>query len=206
MPEVFVSTDAKQNDELPQVKVPCSLPEVEKGGVFSAFKAYPQNIRFETKDKDEKIILMLRQHPIVNIPWIFISVLIFLCPSILRMIGFFEFLPENYQHILTLVFLLVSFTYAMEGFFSWYFNVFFITTKRVMDVDFYNLINRKVTDAELKNIQDVTYMTNGAIGTVFNFGDVVVQTASEIPELIFQNVPSPERVANVLDDLRKPNN
>lgn len=203
MPDFFVSSNNKE-DEMPHVKVPHGLPEIEKGGVFSAFKAYPQNIGFETKDKDEKIILMLRQHPIVNIPWIVVSILIFLCPPILRMIGFFDLLPVSYQHIATLVFWLVAFTYALEGFFGWYFNVFFITTKRVMDVDFYNLINRKVTDAELKNIQDVTYMTKGAIGTVFNFGDVMVQTASEIPELIFQNVPSPEKVANVLDDLRKP--
>ena len=205
MPEVFVSSNEKENDELPQIKVPHGLPEIDKGGVFSAFKAYPHNIRFETKDNDEKIILMLRQHPIVNIPWIIISILIFFCPSLLKIIGFYNLLPVSYQHIATLVFWLVAFTYAIEGFFGWYFNVFFITTKRVMDVDFYNLINRKVTDAELKNIQDVTYLTKGAIGTVFNFGDVMVQTASEIPELIFVNVPSPERVANVLDDLRKPN-
>lgn len=207
MTELFHSPDTQniQSQEKPmEEKSPCEIPEVEKGGMFSAFKAYPRSVSFETRDKDEKIILMLRQHPIVNLPWVLISVLLFLAPSILERIGLFAVFPEGYPSVIKLIFWLVTFTYAIEGFYNWYFNVFFVTTKRVMDVDFDNLINRKVTDAELKNIQDVTYMTSGAIGTVFNFGDVVVQTASEIPELIFQRVPSPERVANALDDLRKP--
>ncbi len=204
MPEVFHSSQSETQKKTAVDKSPCEVPEVEKGGMFSAFKAYPKNVSFEIKDKDEKIVLMLRQHPIVNIPWIFISILLFLCPSILSRIGVFDLLPTGYPFIIRLVFWMVTFTYAIEGFYKWYFNVFFITTKRIMDVDFFNLVVRKVTDAELKNIQDVTYMTNGAIGTVFNFGNVVVQTASEIPELIFERVPSPERVANALDDLRKP--
>ena len=204
MPEVFSSSDNKTRKKPAINKSPCDIPEIEKGGIFSAFKAYPKNVSFETKDKDEKVILMLRQHPIVNTTWIFVSVLLFLCPSFLNRVGVFALLPDGYSLVIRLIFWLVTFTYAIEGFFKWYFNVFFITTKRIMDVDFYNLVNKKVTDAELKNIQDVTYMTNGAIGTIFNFGDVVVQTASEITELTFERVPSPERVADALDDLRKP--
>ncbi len=199
MPDVFTSP---QN--LPQHKVPYGLPQEKKGGIFSAFRAYPENITFENKDKEEKIILMLRQHPIINLVWIVVSAVIFLCPFVLQTIGFFSMFPPGYRLVIQMVFILISFVYAIEGFYKWYFNVFFITNKRVMDVDFYNIINRKVTDAELKNIQDVTYMTSGAIGTVFKFGNVLVQTASEIPELIFLRVPDPEKVANVLDDLRKP--
>jgi uncharacterized membrane protein YdbT with pleckstrin-like domain len=181
------------------------LSEVHQDGsqkMFAAFNLYPRNVNFETKDKEEKIILMLRQHPIVNLGWILMAVLLFFTPFILERLGVLTYLPSGYPLIVKMVFFLVTFIYAVEGFFRWYFNVFFITTKRVMDVDFFNLIDRKVTFAEIGNIQDVTYMTSGAIGTVFNFGNVLIQTASEIPELIFERVPSPERVANVLDDLR----
>jgi hypothetical protein len=91
----------------------------------------------------------------------------------------------------------------MEGFFSWYFNVFFVTNRRIIDVDFFNMVNKRVSDAEIEKIQDVTYSTSGPIGTIFNFGNVLIQTAAEMQELSFERVPNPEKVADILDDLRK---
>jgi hypothetical protein len=40
------------------------------------------------------------------------------------------------------------------------------------------------------------------VGTIFNYGSVLIQTASETQELAFERVPDPEKVADVLDDLR----
>jgi uncharacterized membrane protein YdbT with pleckstrin-like domain len=146
---------------------------------------------------------MLRQHPITNLGWIILSIILFLVPGILETTGLLNFLPSGYPLIIRLAWYLVTFAYAMEGFFGWYFNVFFITTRRIIDVDFFNLINKRVSDAEIDKIQDVTYSTSGPIGTIFNFGSVLIQTASEQQELSFERVPNPEKVADVLDDLRK---
>ncbi len=40
---------------------------------------------------------------------------------------------------------------------------------------------------------------------LFNFGDVFIQTASEVSEFDFLAVPNPEKVVKILDDLM-PNN
>lgn len=202
MPEIFVSSENTAKDVKTSVKKPAASGEIEKGGPFAAFRYYPKNIDFETKDKEEKIILLLRQHPIVNLGWIILSVILFLCPSFIQGTGILSLLPSGYPLIIKMVWYLGTFAYAMEGFFGWYFNVFLVTNRRIIDVDFFNLINKRVSDAEIEKIQDVTYATGGVVGTIFNYGSVLIQTASETQELAFERVPDPEKVADVLDDLR----
>ena len=85
---------------------------------------------------------------------------------------------------------------------DWYFNVYFVTTKRIIDVDFYNLIDKRVSDAEIDKIQDVSYTTGGVIRTMFNYGDVFIQTAAEVSEFDFMAVPRPEKGAKIIDDLK----
>ena len=57
-------------------------------------------------------------------------------------------------------------------------------------------------DANIDKIQDVTYKMGGVIRTLFNYGDVMIQTASEVPNFDFLAVPYPDKVAKVLQDLR----
>ena len=187
MPDVFTSTNP------PEQKSSHSR--------FSAFNLYPTDIGFETKDENEKIILMLRQHPIINVKWIAITLLLLIGPTILNALGVFSLLPVGFPLVITMAWYLVTSAYAIEGFLNWYFNVYFVTTEGVIDVDFFNLINKRVSDAELDKIQDVSYTTGGVLGTMLNFGNVQIQTAAEISEFVFESVPNPEKVAKILDDL-----
>jgi hypothetical protein len=168
--------------------------------LFSSFNLYPTDIDFETKGSDEKIILMLRQHPIINVKWIVISLLLLTGPTILSLLGIFSVLPAGFPLVITLTWYLLTSAYAIEGFLSWYFNVYFITTSRIVDIVFYNLINKKVSDAEVTKIQDVSYTSNGFLGAMFNFGNIFIQTAAEVPKFKFGSVPNPEKVAKILDD------
>ena len=192
MPDIFVSPSAEPQE-----------PIVDHShNKLSSFCLYPHGIGFETKDDKEKIILMLRQHPIVNVKWILITLLLLTGPTLLTIFGVFSFLPTGFPLVITLAWYLVTMAYAIEGFLDWYFNVYFITTARVVDVDFYNLINKRVSNAEIEMIQDVSYTTGGVLRTMLNYGDVFIQTAAEVSEFDFFAVPSPEKVAKILDDLR----
>jgi membrane protein YdbS with pleckstrin-like domain len=42
----------------------------------------------------------------------------------------------------------------------------------------------------------------GVIRTIFNYGDVLIQTASEVPRIEFQAVSRPDKVAKILRELR----
>ena len=187
MPDVFVSPDDHGQ-------------AASSRNLFSAFNLYPADIDFETKGDDEKVILMLRQHPIVNVKWIIVTLLLLTGPTILSILGVFSLLPVGFPLVITLTWYLLTSAYAIEGFLGWYFDVYFITTIRIVDIVFYNFINKKASDAEVTKIQNVSYTSNGFLGAMFNFGNVFIQTAAEVQEFKFSSVPNPEKIAKILDD------
>lgn len=210
MPDVFVSsnkpTEKPGIDNLSKEKIfdndPINKRSRHGRHHFSSYNFRPEHIDFETKDSDEEIILMLRQHPIINLKWIVITAILLVCLSLVEKTNVFSLLPSGYPLIIKMAWYLATYIYAVEGFFHWYFNVYFITKRRVIDVDFFNIISKRVTDAEIDKIQDVTYTNSGAIGTVFNYGEISIQTSGEAREIAFENVPHPDKVADILDDLR----
>lgn len=208
MPDVFISDPKKEetsappiaNEDLKSDAARFGLPE-HSSRVLSAFSFYPNHVDFESREKEEKVILLLRQHPIVNLKWIVIVVLMIFAPSVVAYLNVLSTLPAGLSLVITLSWYLFTMAYALENFLDWYFNVYFVTNRRIVDIDFYNLIDKKVSDAEIDRIQDVNYTTFGVPRMLFNFGDVFIQTASEVSEFDFLAVPNPEKVVKILDDL-----
>jgi membrane protein YdbS with pleckstrin-like domain len=172
---------------------------------LAAYALYPdpERLDFETRNEAEKVVLFLRQHPIVNLKWIVVSILLALAPLVLFVFPLLAFMPENFQFIAVLIWYQVVLAYVLENFLDWFFNINIVTTERVIDFDFNNLIYKRVSDAELDRIQDVTYTTGGVLRTFLNYGDVFIQTAAEVSEFDFLAVPNPDRVAQIINELRE---
>jgi hypothetical protein len=168
---------------------------------LTSFLVQPKLFKFEEQDLDEEILLVLRPHWFTNISWILTTILLLILPVFLlpSIAGF----AANYRFITTLFYFLLVFIFAFEKFLSWYFNVFIITDERVIDIDFNNLIVKKFSEAKISMIQDVTSKVVGLFPTMFNYGGVLIQTAAEITEITFENVPNPEKVIKVLQQLRQ---
>lgn len=169
---------------------------------LGSFLFCPKDVSFETLESDEKVILLLRKHLITNVPWIFIFLLLILVPPVFGGNEIFSSVPDNFKFIFMLIWYLIAFAYFIESFLTWFFNVYIVTDERIIDIDFFNLIYKEVSDANIDKIQDVTYKMGGVVRTVFNYGDVMIQTASEVPNFEFLAVPQPDRVAKVLQELR----
>lgn len=200
MPDIFLSPDKKVPETEPQK----AKYEGHGHSPLSSFCLYPDNINFETQEKDEKIILLLRQHPIVNVKWILISILMIFLPSVIKLFGAFDLFPQGFALVVSLSWYLITMAYVLESFLSWYFNVYFVTDRRIIDVDFFNIIYKQVSDAQLDKIQDLTYNMGGVIRTIFNYGNVFIQTAGEVNEFEFSAVPYPDKVAKIVQDLMTP--
>lgn len=170
---------------------------------FSSFLAHPKVFSFKERDDQEKIILVLRPHWFTNIGWILISLLMVLIPIFFPIFDVLNNFPGNYHFISVTFWYLITFIFAFQKFLSWYFNVFIITDERVIDIDFNNLLVKKFSEAKIDRIQDVTSKVIGLFPTMFNYGLVIIQTAAEIPEIIFENVPNPEKIIKVLQQLRQ---
>jgi len=169
---------------------------------IASFAFLPKDVDFETRDKGEKVVLLLRRHPITNLRWIFLTILMFLAPLLLTSFPIIDFLPSNFRFVAVLGWYMITFAFAFENFLDWFFNVDMITDERIVDIDFVNLIYKEISDANIDKIQDVTVKVGGVIPTMFDYGDVYIQTASEKPRFEFLSIPKPEDVAKILQELR----
>lgn len=177
---------------------------------WSAYSENPQEMSFETQASGEKVILLLRRHFATNIPWIFLVLVLSITPFLVMSI-FQIIFPEwmmkeiNSWFVWMLwVWYLVLFGFTFTRFLWWYFNIYLLTNERIIDIDFVGLLYKRVSDAHLSKIQDVTYHVGGIVGIFFHYGDVFIQTAAEEREFDFHAVPSPDMVAaQISDQVRK---
>jgi hypothetical protein len=169
---------------------------------LSSFRFYPAHADFLNKDPEEKVILLLRKHPITNLGWISISFLMIIAPAFITILPFFTAMPVGFQIVSVLCWYLIATAFAFEKFLGWFYHVNIITDERIFDIDFLHLTYREITDADIDQIQDVTVEVGGTIRTVLNFGNVLIQTAAEIPQVEFEAVPEPDKVARILRELR----
>lgn len=109
--------------------------------------------------------------------------------------------------------LLTAFTLYFH---NYYLSMQVVTSDRVIDIDQKGLFLREVNEMPIENIEDVTYKQNGFWGTIYNFGNVIIQSASnggdpgnhkedKVNGFVFNNVPSPSQIAHQLSTLREAN-
>ena len=168
---------------------------------LAAFCYLPNSIYFLNQDPEEKVVLFLRRHPITTVGAILTAIALFVAPSILGSFPLFSSFLPSYRLIFLLLWYLIAIAYTYEKFLDWFFSVFIVTDERVIDVDFINLIYREISTANIDKIQDVTVQAGGAVMALFNYGNVFVQTAAEVPNIEFEKVPKPDKVSRVLRNL-----
>lgn len=200
MPDIFVSSPEKRIEKESKDIVK-KVGERRTKNPLSAFVAIPKDVKFETQEQEEKIILLLRKHWITNVNWILIAMLMILAPLILKVVPLIAFMPARFQFIIIVSWYLVILAVLFEKFLSWFFNVYIVTDERIIDVDFISLNYRRISDAQIDKIQDVTYRTGGLFKSFFNYGDVYIQTAGPSPEIEFEFVPKPDKVVRILNQL-----
>lgn len=200
MPDIFVAPRPEQAKTEPATEIP-----EQKGGSLSAFISYPDNIRFDTQEEKEQIILLLRKHGVTNIPWLLLTFFLMAAPTIIfplliRREGF-PSLPANFIFVISLFWYLATFGFALVNFINWYFNVYIVTNERIVDVDFYHLLYKQMSAARISRVQDLTYKLGGVIRALFDFGDVFIQTAGTAENFEFEAVPHPEQVVRTISEL-----
>lgn len=173
--------------------------------MFPAFVENPQNLRFEGQDLDEKIVLLLRAHPITNLTWIipaiFLFFLPFFLPDLLLFLGWdLSFVPPQFATVYLIINYLLVLVITFEGFLNWYFNVYMVTSKNIVDIDFHSLLFKNIDLAPLRNVEETSSNMGGIIRAIFNFGHVYIQTAGSKQTIDFPNVPNPHRVSDMILD------
>lgn len=154
---------------------------------------------FENQRPDEKIILVKKRHPWV----LFKAGLVVLLVIILILISFLVWGASSIS-VTVLIIGLVFLTFFLLGRFFVYNNdLFIITNHRIINIDQSGFFSRRVSEAELENIQNVTYVIKGPIRSLLNFGDIEVATAGNTVGLVFRNVENPHFIQERIVELQK---
>jgi hypothetical protein len=68
----------------------------------------------------------------------------------------------------------------------------------VIDVRQNGFFARTISELELEKIQDTTSEIKGVFPTIFHFGNLFIQSAGEKERFVFQDVPNPDKVRDVI--------
>ena len=164
----------------------------------------PIGFDFPGKEKDEQVVLLLRRHPFILFKQNFIFLIYFFIPVLVYVVGKFWLTFLLNFPIYPIFVLLVSVYYSFFLMFlliewiDYYFDVWVVTNKRLVDVDQIGLFKRVVSETRLDRIQDATVEITGMFGTLFHFGNVHVQTAARQQRFEIKQVPNPIRVRSVV--------
>lgn len=166
---------------------------------FFSYCHYP-NIKFETYEPGEEVILLIHAHPFTQLSWIVNAffLLIFLVVSNFFITSFFN---PSQIFFFDLFFIIFILSYLWFNFINWYFNVGIVTNRRVIDIDFDSVLYKQITVAQLDRIQDMTVKSGGYFGTFFNFGSIFIQTAGTEENIVFVNAPHPAEVVDIINQL-----
>lgn len=157
---------------------------------------------------EEKLVYFLRRHPITLLSVIFGYLLLLASPFLV--FGYLgRFQPEllanpSFQAVLIFggsAFFLFSWLFLFQLFLDYYLDSWIVTTRRIINIEQNGLFGRTVSELRLYRIQDVTATVNGFTKTMFNFGEVEIQTAGEHERFMFEEISQPNEVAKKILEL-----
>lgn len=176
-------------------------PEKSTHEYMHAFEVAPE-VSFETQSGGEKVLLLIRAHPLTQLSWIFNSLVFLLLLILFNMVAMnFVQLTVGQAVFLNIFIFNFILSYVFFNFVTWYYNVGIITNERIVDIDFMYLIYKEVSGTELEKVEDVTAKTGGYFASLFNFGDVFLQTAGSHQTIEFLKVPKPAQVVKIMSNL-----
>lgn len=150
--------------------------------------------------KDEKIIFEVRRHWFLLFLRVILIVFLAFVPLILFGLtkALYGYSPS------TEISGLLSFLYSIWVLFMWmllfvawtdyYFDVWFVTNKRIIDIEQKGLFWRDIASLNFEKVQDVKTDVRGIFPTLLGYGYIYIQTAGEAREFAFRGAARPNYV------------
>jgi hypothetical protein len=159
-------------------------------------------------DNNETIILEVRKHWFVFLWNIVVFKLCVILPLILYFVLYayvpasaqllFKVYAAHFIFVYSVWLLLVWVAFAIQWT-NYYLDVWYVTQKRIIDVEQKGIFHREISNLRFDKIQDISIEVTGFIATMLNFGDIQVQTAAEdSSDFLMKSARNPERVRKVI--------
>lgn len=155
---------------------------------------------FEDQFDDEEVLFVFRKHPVVMRKGLIISSLTLLAgplftvflmyakPNDMPSMGFFW--------MSFLISLIAAIIFFIPSWIGWYFSVFIVTDRRLIQITQKGLFKRSVIDMSLAQIRMVNYEVSGLTETMLGFGTIMMQTS--VGDLVVHDVHHPAKIQKKL--------
>jgi uncharacterized membrane protein YdbT with pleckstrin-like domain len=78
---------------------------------------------------------------------------------------------------------------------DYYLDVWIVTNERIIVIEQKGLFSRTIAELKLYRVQDIKAEVSGIIPTLFDFGNITIQTAAEEVHFAFKQVPKPYKIS-----------
>lgn len=163
---------------------------------FHALCVHPST-KFANQHHNEEVLVVIRAHPITLLPVFGFAIVLAIVPMFINILlaDFFTFFQILFINIVVYSSI---FSYVFINFVLWVHNVGIITNHRIIDIDYTSVLLKSATGSSLDDIADVNGKTTGFIRSIFNFGDVHVQTAGIEQNIVFIDAPEPDTIVSLV--------
>ncbi len=168
--------------------------------------------RFIEFDDDEELLAEIRKHPIglvfIVVTGVFIAVVLLIATMLLAFglngsglefgdgggSGTLRAIVVSLGVILA-VFAIVAMIISIILYRS---SVVYVTNEKLAEVVYVSLFNRRIMQLGIGNVEDVTVIQKGILPHIFNYGNLIVETAGEIANPAFTFVPHPHENSQII--------
>lgn len=127
--------------------------------------------------KDEKLLMVIRKHPFV----IIMPIIVITCITLFLQFGLYLVFPKFFSSVSILLatsslIASIFFTLVAKLIIDWYFHVYVLTNRKILEFRYSPLTSYIVNDIMLDRVYctEVDFQTNGMIQDLLDIGDIII--------------------------------
>jgi len=162
-----------------------------------------RNLAFPLQE-GEQVLMLCRRHWLYLWPRLVFMIFVAVIPAAL--VAWLLSAADAYEGTLARIYWVAAAIYLgywlVRLFLTWYrynHDIWVITNQRLIDSLKTNPFSLQLSTADLVNVQDITVRRSGVLRTIFDFGDILCQTAAEKQEFLLSGIPGPRDVQALID-------
>ncbi len=148
---------------------------------------------------DEHVKTVARRHIVTLMPRLFLSLILLVLPFFLL----FPLFQWGVPGVLAFFFIFgFGAIVSIRTLFLWDSDVLIVTNRRVVDVDQRGLFTRMVSEAPMDTIQDISWIANGPLDSLFGMGTLRIQLASGTTTIEASRISHAKELHQIISDIR----